>query len=63
MIASGAMSPWRTILRREFRSYFATPLAAVFLQVKMPFFVLHLLLFLYLLQMIILFVFVRVKHH
>ncbi len=33
MIASGAMSPWRTILRREFRSYFATPLAAVFLVV------------------------------
>ena len=27
------MSPWRVIFRREFRSYFATPLAAVFLVV------------------------------
>ncbi len=27
------MSPWRVILRREFRAYFATPLAAVFLVV------------------------------
>lgn len=29
----GTMSPWRVILRREFRSYFSTPLAAVFLVV------------------------------
>lgn len=27
------MSPWQVIFRREFRAYFATPLAAVFLVV------------------------------
>ena len=27
------MNPWRVIFRREFRAYFSTPLAAVFLVV------------------------------
>ncbi len=33
MSGTNAPSPWLVILRREFRSYFATPLAAVFLVV------------------------------